>query len=407
MNDNNIGKNVLTVICGMHSGTTTNWIQRKFTLDGVQVMGRETEDSVPAVFIPSEVTTVSPEQGAFITEQGKTFYQASPYAVNQLYRGTDALSPGVNHELRDGDILVLYGDDTQNDYADVFFVYSNGLGGNDLDINITDRSVMEKGKKKYLLKDIKINIPQGHMVLILGGSGAGKTTFMNAVMGYEPANGKILYNGRDIYTNFENMKYEIGYVPQQDLLRMSDTVYSTLMDAAKMRLPSSYSSSMLKSKVEETMRMLGLKKEQFSRVDKLSGGQRKRLSIAVEYIGNPSLFFLDEPDSGLDSGMATELMKNLRAIANQGKIVIVISHSPNRVAQIFDDVIVLAKSEIDNCGYLAFYGDTDEACKFFGVTVKENDDLEGIVSRINRREEGGEGKGDYFIQAFREGKVRQ
>lgn len=398
----NKGQATLTIICGIHSGSTINWFQKRFDLKGQQMLGREAGDSVPELFIPSGITTVSPEQGIFVTDEQGTSYQASPYALNQLYRGSEQLSPGKFHMLSDGDMMVLYGDDTQNEYADVFFLYSNGESKNNLDINIEERSVTENGKKKNLLKNIDITIPEGHMVLILGGSGAGKTTFMNAVMGYEPANGTILYNGKDIYKHFDSMKYEIGYVPQQDLLRLSDTVDSTLMDAARMRLPRSLSKEEYRSKVEQTLRMLGLKKEQFSRVDKLSGGQRKRLSIAVEYIGNPSLFFLDEPDSGLDSGMATELMKNLRAIANQGKIVMVISHSPNRVAQLFDDVIVLAKSEKDNCGYLAFYGDTDSACRFFDVTVKENADLEGIVSRINRKEEGGEGKGDYYIGAFGE-----
>lgn len=398
--ENNEEKAVLTVICGMHYGKSVNWIQKKFPLQGQQLMGRETDAEIPDINVPSEVSTVSPSQGVFITDRNETFYQGSPYAVNQLYRGTQELSPGKEHKLNEGDILVLYGDASQNEYTDVFFAYSCGGPKNDLEINIADRNVTENGQTKYLLRDINVTIQEGHMVLILGGSGAGKTTFMNAVMGYEPANGRIMYRGSDIYKHFDEMKYEIGYVPQQDLLRMSDTVYSTLMDAARMRLPARYKNEDYESKAEQTMRMLGLKKEQYSRVDKLSGGQRKRLSIAVEYIGNPSLFFLDEPDSGLDSGMAIELMKNLRAIADQGKIVMVISHSPNRVAHLFDDVIVLAKSEKDNCGYLAFYGDTDSACSFFDVTVKENPDLEGIVAKINRKEEGGEGKGDYYIESF-------
>lgn len=392
----------ITVICGFHSGSSTDWWQKKFPLSEKDTMGRENDSIETSIVTPRQISTVAPVQGMFITKDGKTSYHAAPDTVNPLYRNNIPLLPGKGYLLEDRDMLVLYGDDSQQEYADVFFVYSSGQSAGELSVDIRERSVMAGGRKKTLLKNIRMDIPQGHMVLILGGSGAGKTTFMNAVMGYEPADGKIVYNGRDIYRDFDDMKYEIGYVPQQDLLRMSDTVYNTLMDAALMRLPKSCTKDDYKSAVEQTMRMLGLKREQFNRVGKLSGGQRKRLSIAVEYIGNPSLFFLDEPDSGLDSGMAMELMNNLRAIADQGKIVIVISHSPNRVAEMFDEVIVLAKSEEDNCGYLAFHGNTADACSFFGVTVKENADLEGIVSRINMKEEGGEGKGDYYIRRFAE-----
>lgn len=106
-----------------------------------------------------------------------------------------------------------------------------------LSVWIEERNVWQRAKKKTLLRDIRLNISSGSMVLILGGSGAGKTTFMNAVMGYEPAEGQIRYKGTDIYKEYEQMKYEIGYVPQEDLLRKNDSVYDTLLNAARMRLP--------------------------------------------------------------------------------------------------------------------------------------------------------------------------
>ncbi len=390
----------ITVICGQHKGSNTSWWQRKYKLDEISTLGRRGVDKTPDIWIPTEITTVSPMQGVFQTVNGETNYQASPYAINQLYRRGECLKPGVKHQLFDRDILALYGDSTKQEYTDVFFVYSSNTSSNSLSINIQDRSVTEGGGRKYLLRNINMNIRGGHMVLVLGGSGAGKTTFMNAVMGYEPAKGRIIYNSQDIYKNFENMKYEIGYVPQQDLLRMNDTVYDTLLDAARMRLPKRRNKNSYRDDVEQTLRMLGLKNEENKLVRKLSGGQRKRLSIAVEYIGGPSLFFLDEPDSGLDSGMAHELMSNLRSIADMGKIVIVISHSPNRVADLFDDVIVLAKHTVDNCGYLAYYGDTKGTRDFFGIQEKTDLDLEGIVWKINREEEGGDGKGDYYINKY-------
>lgn len=266
-----------------------------------------------------------------------------------------------------------------------------------LSISIEERNVWRRMKKKTLLRDIRLEIPGGSMVLVLGGSGAGKTTFMNAVMGYEPADGMIRYKNVDIYAEYEKMKYEIGYVPQQDLLRMSDTVYDTLLNAGKMKLPASLTQRELEEKVHKTMHTLGLEREQASLVGKLSGGQRKRLSIAVEYIANPSLFFLDEPDSGLDGTMARALMENLRTIADEGKIVITISHSPDRAFELFDQVIVLAKDSSDDSGRLVFFGSPKDACAFFNV-----DCLERIVKRINRPDEGGDGLADVYIRRYAE-----
>ena len=117
--------------------------------------------------------------------------------------------------------------------------------GPSLSIDIHDRSVGSAKAPKVLLRDIRMDIESGSMVLILGGSGAGKTTFINAVMGYEPANGKIIYNNVDLYENYDKMKYEVGYVPQQDLLRMNDTVNDTLLNAAQMKLPAPLSATPL------------------------------------------------------------------------------------------------------------------------------------------------------------------
>ncbi len=267
--------------------------------------------------------------------------------------------------------------------------------GEPLQIHIVERSVWQRAKKLMLLQNINMTIQPGELVLILGGSGAGKTTFMNAVMGYEKAEGKIMHGSTDIYEDFKSMKYKIGFVPQQDLLRGSDTVYNTLKNAAQLKMPRSTRAEERTRRIETVLDTLGLSRERDSLVSKLSGGQRKRLSIAVEYVSNPSLFFLDEPDSGLDGIMAKSLMKNLRTIADEGKIVMVISHAPDRAAQLFDKVIVLAKSSCDNCGHLAFFGSVPETLRFFGA-----DTLESVVKRINRRDEGGDGLADYFIRKY-------
>ena len=239
-------------------------------------------------------------------------------------------------------------------------------------------------------------IKPGSMVLLLGGSGAGKTTFLNAVNGYEKAKAEIILNGDNVYKEYKRMKFKVGFVPQQDLMRGNDTVLRTLTDAAAIRLPVDFDGKERRARVDEVMKIFGLLPVQGSLVDKLSGGQRKRLSIAMEFISNPALFILDEPDSGLDGVMARELMQQLRRIANQGKIVIVITHTPDRVIDLFDDVIVLAK-DAARTGRLAFYGSIDDARAFF-----HKERMEQIVMSVNRAEEGGEGKADEYIMKYAE-----
>ncbi len=265
-----------------------------------------------------------------------------------------------------------------------------------LTVNLEERTAKEFFQKKYLLRDIHMYIKPGHMVLLLGGSGAGKTTFLNAVNGYEKAKAKVTLNGGDMYAEYKKMQYEVGFVPQQELMRSKDTVYRTLMDAALLRLPVAIRAKDRKNRVDEVMKIFGLTPVRGNLVEKLSGGQKKRLSIAMEFISNPSLFILDEPDSGLDGVMARELMAQLRMIADQGKIVMVITHTPDRVIDLFDDVIVLAK-DTNRTGRLAFYGSIEEARSFFG---KEK--MEEIVLTINRKEEGGEGRADEFIRKYAE-----
>lgn len=264
-----------------------------------------------------------------------------------------------------------------------------------LDISIIERSTIQRFKKVVLLKDINIRVFPGEMVMILGGSGAGKSTFMNAVMGYEKARGSIRYNGHDIYKEYDQMKYEIGYVPQQDLLRGSDTVLATVQNAAEIKLPLNIAKADKDRWAEEVLALLGLQREHDHLVSKLSGGQRKRLSIAVEYLANPQLFFLDEPDSGLDGGMAKSLVRSLRTIADTGKIVLVITHIPNRSAEMYDKVVVIAKGLQDNIGHLAFFGTVKEALAFFDAGT-----LEEVVERINRPDEGGAGYSDFYIQKY-------
>lgn len=266
--------------------------------------------------------------------------------------------------------------------------------GEGLIVNIKRRSVINFFNRYTLLRDIHLMIPRGHMVLLLGGSGAGKTTFLNAVTGYEKADADIELGKFSVYRDYGRMKYDIGFVPQADLIRDTDTVYRTIADAASLRLTTEMTYAEKNQRVDEVLDIFGLTALKNSLVSKLSGGQRKRLSIAIEYISYPTMFILDEPDSGLDGVVAKGLFRKLREIADTNKIVIVITHTPDRVIEMFDDVIVLAKDS-NRTGRLAYYGPVKEAYEFFGKSS-----MEDILLSINQKEEGGEGRAEEFVASY-------
>lgn len=266
-----------------------------------------------------------------------------------------------------------------------------------LTVNINKRTARNGiFSKKTMLRDVHFNIHPGKMVLLLGGSGAGKTTLINAITGYEPADASIALNGKDVYREFRKVIYDIGVVPQQELIRNTDTVYRTLLDSAALRMPSTATPEQRRKRVIEVMDIFGLLPIKNALISKQSGGQKKRISIATEYISNPALFILDEPDSGLDGILARELMQKLHDISREGKIVMVVTHTPDRVIDLFDEVIVLAKDE-NRTGRLVFKGPVAEAKEFFDA-----DSMEQIVRTINRPEEGGLGRTDELLKKFNE-----
>ncbi len=281
-------------------------------------------------------------------------------------------------------------------------LYSTQTSQGGLSIAIDERTVKNAMKKVTLLKDIRLEVEPGNMVMILGGSGAGKSTFVNAVTGYEKAKATIIEGGVDYYRQYEQVKHRIGFVPQENLMREEDTVLMTISNAADLRLPATMPAEEKKRRIRMALETFGLTGREDTLVSKLSGGQKKRLSISTEFVASPNLFILDEPDSGLDGIMAKELMENLRLVACQGKMVLVITHAPDRVSDLFDKVIVLAKGSETKIGQLAFYGGIQEAKDFFGT-----DTLENVVKRINARNEGGEGRADEFIEKYKSYAVEQ
>ncbi|MDG2992080.1 FHA domain-containing protein [Candidatus Synechococcus calcipolaris G9] len=220
--------------------------------------------------------------------------------------------------------------------------------------------VTPKGAR--LLQDISLSILPREFVAIVGGSGAGKSTLLDALNGFRPATGgTVLVNGYDLYRNFNAYRTQIGYVPQDDIIHPELTVAQALDYAAQLRLPADTSLQERQKQVNKVLDDLALIPRRHVPVKSLSGGQRKRVSIGVELLTRPSLFFLDEATSGLDPGTETQMMQLLRKLADQGRTVLLITHATKNV-MMCDLVVFLARG-----GYLAYFGPPDQALPYFGV----------------------------------------
>jgi ABC-type multidrug transport system ATPase subunit/pSer/pThr/pTyr-binding forkhead associated (FHA) protein len=219
------------------------------------------------------------------------------------------------------------------------------------------------GKGLNLLQDISFAIKPKEFVAVVGVSGAGKSTLLDALNGFRPANkGNVLVNGTDLYRNLDSYRTDLGYVPQDDIIHKELSPYQALDFAARLRLPADTTDQERTARVLEVLETLGLSERKDVPITRLSGGQRKRVSIGVELLTRPGLFFLDEATSGLDPGTESQMMKLLRSLADQGHTIVLITHATKNV-MLCDQVVFLAKG-----GYLAYYGPPEEALGFFGVT---------------------------------------
>ncbi|WP_052891174.1 FHA domain-containing protein [Thermogemmatispora carboxidivorans] len=212
-----------------------------------------------------------------------------------------------------------------------------------------------------LLQDISLVIPPRKFVAVVGGSGAGKSTLMDALNGLRPAQeGLVLYNGQDYYKNLAAFSTQLGYVPQDDIVHRDLTVERVLYYAAKLRLPEDFTHEQIQKRIEEVLEDVEMTHRRQLLVSKLSGGQRKRVSIAMELLANPSVFFLDEPTSGLDPGLDRKMMLLLRRLADKGHTIILVTHATTNI-NVCDYICFLAPG-----GYLAYFGPPEEAKQFFG-----------------------------------------
>lgn len=314
------------------------------------------------------------------------FCYGSEYAVNHNDPNCPVLINGQPVEqsspLRDKDILQV-GNSLLLFAGGSLFYKSESAGLALRARGVTKLVRGSHGTRKAILQDVSLDIQPNEFVAIIGGSGAGKTTVMNALSCFEPEfSGLVEAGGIDLKKNFDRLKSIIGFVPQQDILYENLTLNKMLMNAARLRMPKGTSRQQARARISQVLQMVELSSHADTLISKLSGGQKKRASIAVELLSAPRIFFLDEPSSGLDPGTEKSLMIMLNHMAKeQSKTIVMVTHNVSNL-ELCDQVIFMEPG-----GRLAFEGPVQEAREFFRVSDltdiynELSDDKNGLCAR--------------------------
>jgi ABC-type multidrug transport system ATPase subunit/ABC-type multidrug transport system permease subunit len=251
--------------------------------------------------------------------------------------------------------------------------------GKEITVTAENLGVCVPGGDTELLGDVSLTIEPSDMVALMGPSGAGKTTFMCSLNRItKPSQGRVLYRNLDLAENFDLFRTMIGYVPQDDIMHAQLTVYKALYYTAKLRLPADYSDTQIDQRIKEVLASVGLAGEIHKVIGDavkktLSGGQRKRVNLAMELLSEPWVLFLDEPTSGLSAVDALQVVKLLKGLSDQGRTVIVTIHQPS--LEVYGNFNLLAM--ISNHppqkglprvpGRLVYFGPAMDAFQFFGT----------------------------------------
>ena len=232
-----------------------------------------------------------------------------------------------------------------------------------IDVDVLTRHVRDRKRGELTLLDaVSFTILPGELVASVGPSGAGRTTLLETIAGIAaPTSGSVRFDGIDVHANSGAFRSVLGYVPQDDIIHADLPLVRTLRYAARLRLPSGVSTAAVDEAVGDALLAVGLTEQADVRVGALSGGQRKRASIAVELLTDPHVFFLDEPTSGLDPLTSAELTARLRQLADRSATVVFTTHSIDDLARC-DRIVFMARG-----GSVGFVGTIDEALEHFEV----------------------------------------
>lgn len=321
---------------------------------------------------------IASRRHATIEPNARGEYILRDYSTNGVFvngqRISDAIALTEGATIRIGPFtLILRGDELQ--------ILDRGTQIR-LDAEGLVREVRDKrGQVKRLLDDITLAIEPGQFVALVGGSGAGKSTLMRTLLGIDPTiNGRVYINGEDLRTNFNIYRTQIGYVPQDDIIHEPLTVTEVLTYAAKLRLPPD---TEIEPVVQKTLDEIEMSDRADVLVSQLSGGQRKRVSIGVELLADPKLFFLDEPTSGLDPGLDKKMMQLLRKLVDRGRTIVLVTHATANI-RMCDRIVFLGRG-----GRLCYFGPPQEAFQFFRIASTDFADI------YNELEQG-----DYHVRQW-------
>ena len=369
LGDRNISEHLIQdgdcIRIGMPKGKTNCGVMMLFTSDlkktkwskkamqNVLIIGRDTTSDICLPHV-----TVSQRHARIRTNSSGIKVIEDLGSTNRVFvNGTRVQKAKA---LRDKDVITITS--TTMIYTDAAVYWYTNTGG--ISVKATD-VVVKRGKgsnAKITLDHASVSIEPGELVAMVGGSGAGKSTLLNVLSGYlKPVEGQVWLNGIDLYKNFDALKKIIGYVPQSDIVYDNLTLTEMLDYTAKLRLPADTSETERKKAIDRAIAAVELQEHKEKFIRNLSGGQRKRASIAVELLSDPNLIFLDEPTSGLDPWTEKSLMTTLRKMTNQGKTVILVTHSTLQL-DICDKVVFMGRN-----GKLCFSGPLRDVFGFFGV----------------------------------------
>jgi ABC-type multidrug transport system ATPase subunit/pSer/pThr/pTyr-binding forkhead associated (FHA) protein len=268
---------------------------------------------------------------------------------------------------------------TEEDRRDSAVLEANGL------------AVVLDGRR--LIGDVSLVVRSGELVGIMGPSGAGKSTLLSALVGCQPpSEGRVLVSAVDLYARQDEFRGQIGYVPQDDIMHPDLTVGQALWYSARLRLPRDYTDEEIRGRISSVTAQLGLDEVLETRIGSaerrgISGGQRKRVNVAMELITDPPVLVLDEPTSGLSSTDALALMRLLRGLASSGKIVILTIHQPGvELLRLMDGLAVVAKDESsDGAGEIVWFGQAyPDAARFFDPDAGRPD-ADAVMRGLGRR----------------------
>ena len=303
-------------------------------------------------------------QHALIRREGSSLVLYDNHSTNGVMVNGRMMQQGRSHALADGDRISI-ACFTLN-FRNGYLYCQEHKGGVSLEAIDVCKTVKDsnkgKNKTKNITDHVSLKIEPGEFVAIIGGSGAGKSTVMNCLSGMTDfTSGEVLVDGEPLNVGSTTLRSIIGYVPQADIVYDDLTLERMLMYSAKLRMPPDTTPEDIEHKIDETLATVELTEHRKTLIKKLSGGQKKRASMAVELLASPRLFFLDEPFSGLDPGTEKKLFLMLKKLSMSGKTVIMVTHSVQNI-ELVDRLVCMGRG-----GKLCYSGDPNKALSFFGV----------------------------------------